>query len=77
MPACLEAASGELSQIDVQLEQAQRHIQTHGANLLINLLRGKNAETAQRFLGRCEACQRQREELSRVVVAIPMLIASN
>jgi hypothetical protein len=62
-----QAASAQLSQIDLQLEHAERHIQSHGADLLVSLLRGQNAGAAQRFLDRCEACQRQRGELSRVV----------
>jgi len=66
--ACLPQASTiELSELDAQLEQAQRHVQDHGATVLLNLLSGGNAKTAQRFIGRCEAHQRQREELSRVL----------
>ena len=66
-----QATSGELSQIDVELEQAQRHIETHGPKLLIELLHGDNAQTAQRFIERCEAHQRKREEVLQVLAINP------
>jgi hypothetical protein len=34
----------ELSEIGVQLEQALRYAQAYGANVLLNVLRGTNAE---------------------------------
>jgi hypothetical protein len=70
--SCLpQAASVQLSEIDVQLEQAQRHGQDHGATVLLSLLLAGNAKTAQRFIGRCEAHQRQLEELSRLLARQP------
>jgi len=64
-------ASAKLSEIGVQLREAQAHVQAHGANLLINLLRGKNAQAAQFFIKRCEAYQRRREKFSRVIAVKP------
>jgi hypothetical protein len=63
----LQSATVVLSQINDQLEHAQKHCDTYGKNLLINLLRGKNAEAAQRFIERCDACHLQRGALARVV----------
>jgi hypothetical protein len=65
------ASSDELAVIDAQLEQAQCHLRDLGATLLLNLLRGDNAKAAQRFIGRCEAYKRQREQLSRVLADQP------
>jgi hypothetical protein len=56
-----QAESVELSEIDAQLEQAQHHVQDHGANVLLTLLHGGNEKAAQRFIGRCEVYQRQCE----------------
>ena len=70
--ACLpQASSVELSEIDAQLEQAQRHVQDHETTVLLNLLSGGNAKTGQHFISRCEAYQRRREELSRVLCRQP------
>ena len=64
----VETSSGELSQIDAELQEAQWYIEIYGPKLLIDLLRGNNAESAQRFIGRCEAYQKKRKELSRILV---------
>jgi very-short-patch-repair endonuclease len=66
-----QVATQDLLQIAWQLEQAEHHLQTHGADLLINLLSDKNADAAQLFLNRCDDCRRQRDELSRVVALKP------
>jgi hypothetical protein len=66
-----QASSVNLSEVDDQLEQAELHIRTYGADLLINLLRDNNAAVAQRFIDRCEACNQQRGDLSRVLTVNP------
>jgi very-short-patch-repair endonuclease len=64
----MDSTSGELSQIDKKLEEAQRHNQLDGARLLVELLRENNAETAQRFVGRCKTHQQNRMEVSQILV---------
>jgi transcription elongation GreA/GreB family factor len=66
-----QAAAVELAEIDAHLEQAQRHVQDQGATLLLNLLREGNGRAAKAFIGRCEAHQRRREQLSWVVAEQP------
>jgi very-short-patch-repair endonuclease len=67
----VETTSGDLSEIDGQLECVQRHAETHSAKLLIKLLRNNNAQIVQRFLERCEVFQRQHEEVLQVLVGSP------
>jgi hypothetical protein len=66
-----ETTSGDLSEIDGQLERAQRHAETHSGKVLIELLRDNNAQIAQRFLERCEAFQLQCGEVLQVLVGSP------
>src|SRR5262249_49924347 len=39
--------------------------------LLLSLLDGNNAKTAQRFIERCQVCRHQRDELSRLLAREP------
>jgi hypothetical protein len=66
-----EAANVDLSQVDAELEQAQRHLEANSRKLLLNLLDGDNVKTAQRFIERCESCRHQRDELSGVLAREP------
>jgi hypothetical protein len=47
-------------------------LEANSRKLLLNLLDGNNAKTAQRFIERCQACQQRRDELSRVLAREPV-----
>lgn len=66
-----DAASKDLSSIDVHLKKALHYLEHHASDVLLALLAEGNAKAAQGFLDRCEAVQRRRQHLAKGLTIDP------